>query len=82
MMVTATELAHKCKRILDWVAHEGEIMEVQRRGHTVAVLQSRVGVTRAEWVRLLQGRRFNAKDSKELKAVIESACKVIGYAGG
>ena len=82
MIVTATKLANNCKSILDRVAQEGEIMEVQRHGKTVAVIQPRVGVTRSERVRLLQGRGFNAKDSKELKAAMDSASEVIGYADG
>jgi hypothetical protein len=64
------------------VAQEGETMEVQRHGKTVAVIQPRVGVTRSELVRLLRGRGFNAKDSKELKAAMDSASEVIGYADG
>jgi prevent-host-death family protein len=81
MIVSATELANESKSILDRVAHSGETVEVQRHGKTVAVIQPRVGATRSEVLRLLRGRGFNATDSKELKAAMEDASEVIGYAG-
>jgi prevent-host-death family protein len=82
MIVTATELANGSKSILDRVAQGGEVVEVQRHGKTVAVIQPRVGVTRSELLRLLRGRGFNTTDSQELKAAMDSASEVIGYAGG
>ena len=42
MIVTATELANESKSILDRVVQGGEVVEVQRHGKTVAVLQPRV----------------------------------------
>jgi prevent-host-death family protein len=82
MIVTATELANESKSILDRVVQGGEVAEVQRHGKTVAVIQPRVGATRSELLRLLRGRGFKAKDSLELKAAMDIASEVVGYAGG
>lgn len=82
MIVTATELANESKSILDRVLQSGEAVEVQRHGKTVAVVQPRVGATRSELLRLLRGRGLRNADSKELKAAMDSAAQVIGYAGG
>ena len=82
MIVTATELATESKSILDRVVQGGEVVEVQRHGKTVAVIQPRAGATRSELLRLLRGRGFSAADSKDLKAAMDSASEVIGYAGG
>ena len=79
--MTAAELANESKRILDRVVQGGEVVEVQRHGKTVAVIQPRVGATRSELLRLLRGRGFNPADSKELKAAMDSASEVVGYAG-
>jgi hypothetical protein len=49
---------------------------------TEAVIQPRVGATRSELLRLLRGRGFKAKDSQELKAAMDVAAEVVGYAGG
>jgi prevent-host-death family protein len=81
MIVSATELANESKSILDRVVQGGEVVEVQRHGKTVAVIQPRVGATRSEILRLLRGRGFSAKDSAELKAAMDAASEVIGYAG-
>jgi prevent-host-death family protein len=81
MIVTATELANESKSILDRVVQGGEVVEVQRHGKTVAVIQPRVGATRSELLRLLRGRGFHAADSEELKAAMDSAAEIIGYAG-
>ncbi len=48
MIVSATELANESKSILDRVVQGGEVVEVQRHGKTVAVIQPRVGATRSE----------------------------------
>ena len=82
MIVSATELANESKSILDQVIQGGEVVEIQRHGKTVAVIQSRVGVTRSGLLRLLRGRNFTAADAKELKAAMEGASDVIGHAGG
>ncbi len=81
MIVTATELANESKSILDRVVQGGEVVEVQRHGKTVAVIQPRVGATRSELLRLLRGRGFNTTESEELKAAMDSATEVVGYAG-
>jgi prevent-host-death family protein len=81
MIVTATELANESKSILDRVVQGGEVVEVQRHGKTVAVIHPRVGATRAELLRLLRGRGFSAEDSRELKAAMDAASEIIGYAG-
>jgi antitoxin (DNA-binding transcriptional repressor) of toxin-antitoxin stability system len=82
MIVTATELANESKNILDRVIHSGEIVEVQRHGRTVALIQPRVGANRAELLRLLRGRGLSESDSTELKAAADAVSEVIGYAGG
>ncbi len=82
MIVSATELANESKSILDRVVQGGEVVEVQRHGKTVAVIQPRVGATRSELLRLLRGRGLQATDSKELKAAMEGAAEMVGYAGG
>ena len=82
MIVTATELANEGKSIMDRVVQGGEFVEVQRHGKTVAVIEPRVGATRSEILRLLRGRGFKTKDSQELKAVMDLASQVVGYAGG
>jgi len=82
MFVSATELANESKSILDRVVQGGDLVEVQRHGKTVAVIQPRVGATRSELLRLLRGRGFSAADFEELKAAIDKASAVIGYAGG
>jgi prevent-host-death family protein len=81
VIVTATELANESKSILDRVVQSGEVVEVQRHGKTVAVIQPRVGATRSELLRLLRGRGFRATDSKELKAAMDSVAEIVGYAG-
>ena len=67
---------------MDRVVQDGEVVEVQRHGKTVAVIQPRVGATRSELLRLLRGRGFQAADSEELKAAMDSAAEMVGYAGG
>jgi len=81
MIATATELANESKSILDRVVQGGEVVEVQRHGKTVAVIQPRVGATRSELLRLLRGRGFNSTDSEELRAAMDRVSEVIGYAG-
>jgi antitoxin (DNA-binding transcriptional repressor) of toxin-antitoxin stability system len=81
VIVTATELANESKSILDRVIQGGEVVEIQRHGKTVALIQPRVGTTRTEILRLLRGRGFTAADSEELKSAMDSASEVIGYAG-
>jgi prevent-host-death family protein len=81
MIVTATELANESKSILDRVVQGGETVEVQRHGRTVAVIQPKVGASRSEMLRLLRGRGFSAEDSKQLKAAMDAATEVVGYAG-
>ena len=79
--MTATELANESKSILDRVVQGGEVVEVQRHGRTVSVIQPRVGATRPELLRLLRGRGFDATDSEELKAAMDRAAEIVGYAG-
>ena len=82
MIVTATELANESKSILDRVIHGGEVVEVQRHGRTVAVIQPRVGASRTELLRLLRGRGFDESDSAKLKAAMDAASELLGHAGG
>lgn len=82
MVVSATELANEGKSILDKVAQGGEVVEVQRHGKTIAVIQPKVGATRSEMIRLLNGRGFSEDDAKELRSAMNDASEVVGYAGG
>lgn len=81
MIVTATELANESKSILDRVVQGGEFVEIQRHGKTVAVIQPKVGASRAELLRLLRDRGFSDADSKVLKKAMDAASEIIGYAG-
>ena len=81
VIVSATELANESKSILDRVVSGGEVVEIQRHGRTVAVIQPRVGASRSELLRLLRGRGFSDADAQELKSAMDSASDVIGYAG-
>jgi antitoxin (DNA-binding transcriptional repressor) of toxin-antitoxin stability system len=73
MIVSATQLANKSKSILDQVIQCGEVVEVQRHGKTVAVIQPQTGATRSELLRLLHGRGLNAADTAELKSAMDAA---------
>ncbi len=81
MIVTATELANDSNRVLDRVIEGGEIVEVQRHGHTVAEIRPKIGASRSEALRLLRGRGFTESDSRQLQAAMDAAAGVIGYAG-
>ncbi len=81
MIVSATELANEGKAILDRLVQGGETVEVQRHGKTVAEIQRKAGVSRDELLRLLRGRGFSEKDSRELKQAMDAASEVLGYAG-
>ncbi len=82
MIVSATELANESKSILDRVVQGGEVVEIQRHGRTVAVIQPRVEASRSELLRLLRGRNLSSVDETELRAAMDRASEVIGYAGG
>jgi len=79
MIVSATELANEGKAILDRLVQGGETVEVQRHGKTVAEIQRKAGVSRDELLRLLRGRGFSEKDSRELKQAMDAASEVLGY---
>ena len=81
MIVSATELANESKSILDRVVQGGEVVEIQRHGRTVAIIQPRVGASRSELLRILRGRNFSSADEVELKTALDDASDVIGYAG-
>lgn len=81
MIVSATELANESKSILDRVVQGGEVVEIQRHGRTVAIIQPRVGASRSELLRLLRGRNFSSADEMELRTAMDQASGVIGYAG-
>ncbi len=81
MIVTATELANDSRRVLNRVIEGGEIVEVQRRGRTVAEIRPKAGVSRSEVLRLLRGRGFTEPDRRQLQGAMDAAAAVIGYAG-
>ena len=81
MIVTAAELAHDSQSILDRVIQGGEVVEVQQHGRTVAEIRPKVGASRSEVIRLLEGRGFNAADSQQLQQAMDATAAVLGYAG-
>ena len=81
MIVTATELATASKRVLDRVIASGERAEVQRHGRTVAELRPLPGIGRAELLRRLRGAELGAGARREMKAAMDAASEVFGYAG-
>jgi antitoxin (DNA-binding transcriptional repressor) of toxin-antitoxin stability system len=81
VIVTATELANNSERVLERVIREGEVVEVQRHGKTVAEIRPRVGVSRSELLQLLRDRGFSSADSRDLQQAMDAASEVVGYAG-
>jgi antitoxin (DNA-binding transcriptional repressor) of toxin-antitoxin stability system len=81
MIVTATELAHDCKSVLDRVVQSGETIQVQRHGKIVAQITPAVGVSREELLRVLQQIHWTEAESQELKRAMDAASEVFGYAG-
>jgi hypothetical protein len=81
MIVTATELANDSKSVLDRILERNISALVQRRGRTVVEIRRKAGVSREEFLDRLQSVRFTAEESGELKAVMNAAAEVFGYAG-
>ncbi len=81
MIVTATELANDSKSILDKVIHQGEEVEIQRHGRTVAVLKPKIGVSGQELRRILNELDWTDEERKCLKNAMDEGAKVFGYAG-
>ena len=81
MKVSATELASDSNAILDRVIDRGEAVDIQRHGKTVAELRPKVGVSREELARILGEIHWTETESQELRAAIDSATAVFGYAG-
>jgi hypothetical protein len=57
------------------------MVEVQRRGRTVAENRPKVGVNRSGVLRLLCGRGFTQSDRQQLRDAMDAAAAVIGSAG-
>jgi ABC-type sugar transport system ATPase subunit len=74
-------MAEGSKSVLDHVIATGETVEIQRHGRTLAELNRKVGVPRAEFVRLMRGRGFTEAESRQLKQAMDAASEVFGYAG-
>jgi len=81
MIVTATELTNNSKSVLDRVIQGGEVVEVQQHGRTVAEIWPKVGVSRAELLRILGQIHWTEAESQELKQAMDAASEVFGYAG-
>ncbi len=81
MIISETTLAHESKRVLDRVVEQGEIVQVQRQGRTVAEIRPRMGVTRLELLQLLRNRGFTKDDSRQLQCAMDAVSEVLGYAG-
>src|SRR6185436_18648934 len=67
MIVTAKELARDSERVLDRVIRNGEVVEVQRNGRTVAEIPPKVAVSREEVSRILAHICWTEAESQELK---------------
>jgi antitoxin (DNA-binding transcriptional repressor) of toxin-antitoxin stability system len=81
MIVTATELANDSKSILDKVVFQGEEVEIQRHGKTVAVIRPKEGVSKEEALRRLNALDWTSAERATLKKAIDEAGEVFGYAG-
>jgi antitoxin (DNA-binding transcriptional repressor) of toxin-antitoxin stability system len=81
MIVTATDLANDSKGIVDRVLRRGETADVRRHGKSVAEIRPKVGVSRAEFLRIMREVKWSKAESRELKSVIKSTAKVFGHAG-
>jgi len=81
MIVSATELANDSKSILDRALRNGEVVQIQRHGRTVAEIHPRVGVSREEAARILDKIHWSKAESQELQKTMDAASEVFGYAG-
>ena len=81
MKVTATKPANDSKSVLDRVIQQGEEVEIQRHGKTIARLRRKAGVSREELLRKLAKIDFTDKETRELKQAMDAASEVWGYAG-
>ena len=81
MIVTATELANDSEKVLNRVIRNGEVVEIQRDGKTVAEIRARAGVSREELLRILEHIRWSEAESQELKQAMDASSDVFGYAG-
>ena len=81
MIVTTLELARDSELVLDRVIQSGEVVEVQRDGKTIAEIHPKVGASREEILRILAQIGWSEADSRELKAAMDAASEVVGYAG-
>jgi antitoxin (DNA-binding transcriptional repressor) of toxin-antitoxin stability system len=67
MIATATELATDSKNILDKVIRNGETVEIQRHGKTVAIIRPKEGVTMSELLELLNGLDWSEEERGEVR---------------
>jgi antitoxin (DNA-binding transcriptional repressor) of toxin-antitoxin stability system len=81
MIVTATELANNSQSVLERVIQNGETVQIQRNGKTVAQMTPVVGVSREELLQTLRQIRWTNAESTELKQAMDAASEVFGYAG-
>jgi len=81
MIVTATELANNSQSVLEQVIQNGETVQIQRNGKTVAQMPPVVGVSRDELLQTLRQIRWTDAESAELKQAMDAASEVFGYAG-
>ncbi len=82
MTVTTADLANDSKSVLDRVISRGEAVEIEDHGHVVAEIRPKVGVNRAELLRILSGLHWTESESRELRTAMDAASEVFGYAGG
>lgn len=78
MIITDTDFANK--ELLERVKH-GETIEVQHDGKTFAEIRPKVGVSREDLIKILNEIRFTEEEQRELKAAMNEANLVFGYAG-
>jgi len=81
VIVTPTELEENSRSIVRRVIQEGETIQVQDHGKTVAQITPTVGVSKKEFLRILAQIRWTQAESQELKQAMDRATDVFGYAG-
>jgi antitoxin (DNA-binding transcriptional repressor) of toxin-antitoxin stability system len=81
MIVTATEMANNSQSVLERVIQDGETVQIQRNGKTVAQVIPVVGVSRDELLQTLRQIHWTDAESAELKQAMDAASEVFGYAG-
>ena len=70
-------MANESKRVLDEVIHHGQVVEIQRRGKSVAVMRKKAGVSGKELLRRLKQVRFTDRERTELQRAMDEGGKAL-----